>query len=155
MNNMKKEPKEQDSKEIIYIDANCFIYASLDKERIGKNAREVLEKVRTGFYKKAYTSTLTIDEFIWRIQKEVGRELASEGAEIFFSLENMNLINIDSQVIHLAIEIYKNKKLDPRDAIHLAAMQSKNIKVIISSDPDFDKIENIKRIDFGKSNNYL
>ncbi len=148
MNNMKKEQKKQDSKEAIYIDANCFIYASLDKGIVNKNAKNILEQVKAGFYKKAYTSTLTIDEFLWRIKKEVGRELASEGAGIFFSLENLELINIDSQIMRQTIEIYKNKKLDPRDSIHLSAMQSKNIKTIISSDPDFDKIEGIKRIDF-------
>ena len=49
-----------------------------------------------------------------------------------------------------AIEIYKKNKLDPRDAIHLAAMQSKKIKTIYSSDSDFDKIKEIKRIDFRK-----
>ncbi len=150
MDNTKKGQKEQDSKETIYIDANCFIYASLNKDELSKNAMEMLEKVRDGFYEKAYTSTLTIDEFLWRVQKEVGRELASEGASIFFNLENLEVISIDTQIALKALKIYKNEGLDPRDAIHLAAMQSKNVKTLISSDSDFDGIEGIKRIDFTK-----
>lgn len=148
---MKKEQEEQDSKkEPVYIDANCFIYSSVNKEYIGLKAKELLEQVKSGEYGKAYTSTLTIDEFLWRVQKEVGKELAAEGTSIFFNLQNLELININSFVISQAIEIYKKEKLDPRDAIHLAAMKSKNIKIIISSDPDFNKIKGIKRIDFAK-----
>ena len=75
MNNMTKEQKEQDSKkESIYLDANCFIYATIDKEEIGQNAKKILEEVNNGAYKKAYSSTLTVDEFLWRVQKEVNRE---------------------------------------------------------------------------------
>ena len=151
MNNMTKEQKEPDfEKESIYLDSNCFIYSSLNKEEIGKNAKKILERIKNGAWKKAYTSTLTVDEFLWKVQKEVGRELAAEGTSIFFSLENLELINIDSLIISQAIEIYKKNKLDPRDAIHLAAMQSKKIKTIYSSDSDFDKIKEIKRIDFRK-----
>lgn len=151
MSNMTKEQKEQDSKkESIYLDANCFIYATIDKEEIGQNAKKILEEVNNGAYKKAYSSTLTVDEFLWRVQKEVNREMSAEGSSIFFSLQNLELISIDAQIISKAIEIYKNDKLDPRDSIHLAAMQSKEIKTIISSDPDFDKIKSIKRIDFSK-----
>src|SRR3989338_2870127 len=52
---------------------------------------KILEKIKNGAWKKAYTSTLTVDEFLWKVQKEVGRELAAEGTSIFFSLENLEL----------------------------------------------------------------
>lgn len=151
-NNMKKEQEEQASKEKIekaYIDSNTFIYAAIDNEKIGTKAKNILTKVKEGKY-KAYTSTLTIDEFLWKVQKEVGRELASEAVNIFFTLSNLELINVDAKIASKAIEIYKTENLDPRDAIHLAAMKEKDISVIISSDSDFDKIKDIKRIDFTK-----
>lgn len=149
--NMKNAQKEQVfKKEPIYIDANCFIYASLSKEEIGQKAKEILKQVKSGVYKKAYSSTLTIDEFLWNVQKEVGRDLAAEGAGIFLNLQNFELISIDAQIISKAIELYKEQKLDPRDAIHLAAMLSKNVKILVSSDSDFDKVRSIKRIDFSK-----
>jgi len=149
MSNTTKEQKEQGFKEEVYIDANCFIYASSTEEENIK-AKKVLEKIKAGNYKKAYTSVLTVDEFLWRAQKEVGRELAAKGTSIFFSLENLELIDANSEIISQAIELYKNEKLDPRDAIHLASMVSKGIKTIISSDSDFDKLRGIKRIDFTK-----
>ncbi len=152
ISNMKKEQEEQVSKkEPVYLDANCFIYASTDESKIGQKARKIIQDIKIGVYEKAYSSTLTVDEFLWSVQKEVGRELAAEGADIFLTLQNFQLINIDAEIISKAINLYKEKKLDPRDAIHLAAMQSKNIKTIISSDPDFDKIKSIKRNDFSIS----
>lgn len=147
MNNMKKEQKEQVSKEKIYVDSNAFIYAAIDNEEIGRKARALITDIKNGKY-KAYTSTLTIDEFLWRVQKEVGRELASESVTIFSTLANLELINVDVKVIIKAIEIYKTEKLDPRDSIHLAAMKEKDVFIIISMDHDFDKIRNIKRVDF-------
>ena len=149
MNNMKKEQEEQVSKEKIYIDSNIFIYAAINNETMGKKAKNFISEIKDGKY-KAYTSTLTVDEFLWRVQKEVGKELASESAIIFSTLANLELISIDTKIITNAIEIYKIEKLDPRDSIHLAAMKEKNISIIVSTDPDFDKIKNIKRIDFTK-----
>lgn len=150
MNNMEKEKKEQDSK-LIYVDANCFIYGAIDQSKIGKNARKILSEINDGKY-FAYTSTLTIDEFLWRVQKEVGRDSASEGAGVFFTLKNLDLINADAQIISKAIEIYRKERLDPRDAIHLASIQSKKISTIVSADPYFDKIKDIRRFDFSKMN---
>ena len=148
---MKKEQEEQVSKKIRkrYIDANLFIYATIDNEPIGKRAKNILRKIKEGEY-MAYTSTLTVDKFLWRVQKEIGKELAEQTVSIFFDLPNLELINVDKQIITSAVEIYKNEKLNPGDSIHLAAMKAKNIKAIISTDPDFDKIQNIKRIDFAK-----
>ncbi|MEK6825145.1 MAG: PIN domain-containing protein, partial [Nanoarchaeota archaeon] len=108
---MKNAQKEQVfKKEPIYIDANCFIYASLSKEEIGQKAKEILKQVKSGVYKKAYSSTLTIDEFLWSVQKEVGRDLAAEGAGIFLNLQNFELISIDAQIISKSIELYKEQR---------------------------------------------
>lgn len=108
MNNMKKEQEEQDLKESVYLDSNCFIYASISKQQDSLEAKKILEQIKNGIYKKAYTSVLTIDEFLWKVQKEVGRELSAEGAIIFFTLKNLELIDVNFQVVSQAVEIYKN-----------------------------------------------
>jgi len=109
MNNMKKEQEELELNERIYLDSNCFINASLSKQEASIKAKKILEQIKNGFYKKAYTSVLTIDEFLWKVQKEVGKELAAEGASIFFTLKNLELIDANSQIVSQAIEIYKNE----------------------------------------------
>mgnify|MGYP001559091485 CR=1 FL=1 len=65
---------------------------------------------------------------------------------VFNSLSKDNNVYYYSNECECDFLLVKNKKVT--NAIHLASMQSKNIKVIISSDPDFDKIKDIKRIDF-------
>ncbi|MDO8508955.1 MAG: type II toxin-antitoxin system VapC family toxin [Nanoarchaeota archaeon] len=145
-----KGQKEQELKfDEVYLDANLFIYASIDTEEIGKNARAIIEKVKKGHY-KAYTTSLTFDEFIYQINKYNNRETAVEAAELFLKLENLEIISTNMQTIIKMIEVYKETNLKPRDAFHLASMKQKDIKTIISSDPDFDKIKGIKRIDFTK-----
>ena len=134
---------------MFYADSNLFIYGATDEGAIGEESKRIIESIKNGEF-KAFTSTLTIDEFLWRVQKEVGREFAAESVKIFFTIQNLEIINVDQKIILNAIEVYKINKLDPRDAIHLAAMRSKKINKIFSSDSDFDKIKDIKRIDFTK-----
>jgi predicted nucleic acid-binding protein len=145
MNNTTKGPEEQVYE--AYADANLFIYAAIDKGPIGQEARRILREVKKGKY-KIYTATLTVDEFLWRVKKEAGRELAGKSADIFFTMLGLGLIDVSAKIVSDAVGLYKSEKLDPRDAIHLACMNYKNLKKIISSDPDFDKIRGIKRIDF-------
>jgi len=144
---MTKEQKEQGFK--AYIDSNVFLYAILSEDKIGDKAREIISKIKNGDY-KAYTSVLTIDELLWNAKKEISREKSADIAKDFLSLINLECLDANKEIILTSIEIYKNEKLDPRDAIHLASMRAKNIKKIISSDSDFDKIKGIKRIDFSK-----
>ena len=146
--NLKKEKKKQASKPVkVYLDANLFIYAYINIETIGENAKIILEDVKKGKY-KAYTATLTIDEFLWKLQNELDKKLAIEASSIFFNLPNLILIPVDMGVITKAVEVYQKEDLDPRDSIHIASMKTKGIKKIFSSDSDLDRIKEIKRIDF-------
>ena len=149
MNNMKKEQEGLELKsEEMYLDANLFISSILDDKDIGEKAREIIEKIKKNIF-KGFTSTLTIDEVLWAVQKQLGKEKAADIANDFISMTNLEFISVNIEIIKNSVKEYKNS-LNPRDAIHLASMQSKGIKTIISSDPDFDKINSIKRIDFSK-----
>ena len=144
---MTKEQKEQGFKEV-YLDANLFIYSVLNNAEIGEKSRKIIENVKNNVY-NGFTSTLTIDEILWAVQKEIGKEKAADIAKDFIAMQNLQIIPVSIDVIKKSIEFYK-RSLNPRDAIHLAAMQSKGIKIMISSDLDFDKIKEIRRIDFAK-----
>ncbi len=149
MNNMKKGREEQElESEDIYLDTNIFIYSVLNENELGEKARKILEKIKTNNI-NGFTSVLTIDEIIWAIQKELGKEKSANLAEGFISMQNLEFIPANIDIIKKSLNYYKNS-LDPRDAIHVASMQSKNIKTIYSTDSDFDKIKSIKRIDFSK-----
>lgn len=132
-----------------YLDTNLFITAALDESENGKKARQLLNKIHKG-ETEGYTATLTVDEFLWKLQKDLGKERAIEAVRIFWAISHLTLISIDTIVIKKALDVYKEMLLDPRDSIHIAAMQIKGITIIISTDRDFDKIKGIKRIDFTK-----
>ena len=147
---MKKEQEEQESflkNNEVYVDANLFIYASTDLEKEGENARKIIDLIKKQEI-SVFTATLTIDEILWAIQKKKDKETAYQSAQLILEMPQLKFIPVDIDIIRSSINIYKKENLHPRDAIHLASMQSKNIKVIISSDPDFDKIKDIKRIEF-------
>ncbi len=149
MSNMTKEQKEQDSKfKHVYLDANLFIYSILDDEEIGDKARKVIENIKSNMF-KGFTSILTLDEIMWAVQKILGKEKAVEVTNDFISMQNLEFLPVNVQTIKKAFESYK-EGLNPRDAIHCSSMQLKDINIIISSDPDFDRIKGIKRVDFSK-----
>ncbi len=152
MNNTKKEQEEQESEfedEEVYIDSNLFISSVISLEKEGEKAREVINKIKEGVY-KPYTSIFTLDEVMWIVQKFEDRDTAYETAKTILEMPNLLIIQTDQNIINKTLEIYKSLKLNSRDSIHLASMQSKNIKTIISIDSDFDRIKTIKRIDFSK-----
>ena len=149
---MKKKQKESESKypaEKVYIDASLLISAASDIDEHGEKAIKILEKIKDEFY-KPYTAALTIDEVMWIVQKERGRELALETANATLSIPSLEIVAVDRNIMKNTLIAYKEEKLNPRDAIHLATMRSKKISIIISSDSDFDNINDIKRIDFTK-----
>ena len=88
---MKKEQGELELKsEDIYIDANLFISSILDYKDIGEKAREIIEKIKKNIF-RGFTSTLTIDEILWAVQKQLGKEKAADIANDFISMPNLVL----------------------------------------------------------------
>ena len=132
-------------KEKVYIDSNIFVYAAINNEKEGEKAREILKKVKEGTW-EGTSSLLTIDEVLWIIQKNVGKEMAHEIICTILIYPNMHFVDITKSLISEAIYIYKQKNLDPRDAIHLATMNFKNTSIIATNDADFDHIDGKKRI---------
>ena len=70
-------------------------------------------------------------------------------------LQDIYALNLDilpvakgetGRMIELATK-YKDGHITPRDLVHVAVMLTNNIKKIISTDKDFDHIEEIQRID--------
>ena len=55
---------------------------------------------------------------------------------------------ISPEKIQRALEIMENNNVGPRDAIHISSALSQGINEIISLDKDFDKVKEIKRIEF-------
>ena len=128
---------------MLYLDANVFIYATINTEESGKKARALLQKVQQG-EEKAATSALTFDEVYWAIKKR-SPESAFEACQALIDFPGLEIIPADREIITLALQIIKKNNLAPRDAIHAASAISNKADLIISTDPHFDKLKELKR----------
>ena len=151
MNNMKKEQKEQELtlEGDFYIDSNFFITSVIDLGNEGESARSIIEEIKKGVL-RGHTSTLTLDEVLWIVQREKNRDISYESAKIIIKIPNLNFIGVDEEIMKQGLEIYSKYGLNPRDAIHLACMKKLKLDKIVTADSDFDKIKDVKRIDFTK-----
>lgn len=127
-----------------YLDANVFISAELDKGILGNFANEVLIGLGEDKF-SALTSVLTVDEVVHAIRKETRNiKIAVGVGKKMFELPNLAVEDATSDIVLKGLEIVEKYGLRPRDAIHVATMIEKNIKEIVTEDPDFKKINEIK-----------
>jgi len=130
---------------MIYLDSNIFIYATLNMKPGAIECIKVLENVVNKRI-DACTSVLTWDEFFHSIRKNLGSSYAISESEKFLKFLNLKFISADTNTITLAQQLIKKYNLKPRDAIHAATAIINKCDSIISDDPDFDKIKEIKRL---------
>ena len=127
---------------MIYLDANFFIFAAIDNTEKGENARKFFQKIIEG--KKALTSVLAIDEIMWVLIKNKKKHLVNSVVEGIYKIPNLKVSGVLRDIPLRAMSYLD--KLAPRDAFHVAVMESLDINEIITDDSDFEKIKWIKRI---------
>ncbi|CAD6494862.1 MAG: PIN domain protein [Candidatus Argoarchaeum ethanivorans] len=128
----------------MYIDSNIFIFAATGKEELGQNCRKIIKLINEQKITCA-ASFLVIDEVIWILKKEVGKDDAIKITKAMLSMP-IKWIEIKKSVIIRMMDTYEKTTLDPRDAIHISSMKEVGLSVIVSEDDDFDKVEGIERI---------
>ncbi|CAD6494152.1 MAG: PIN domain protein [Candidatus Argoarchaeum ethanivorans] len=128
----------------MYIDSNIFIFAATGKEELGQNCRKIIKLINEQKITCA-ASFLVIDEVIWILKKEVGKDSAIKITKAMLSMP-IKWIEIKKSVIIRMMDTYEKTTLDPRDAIHISSMKEVGLSVIVSEDDDFDKVEGIERI---------
>lgn len=131
---------------IVYLDSNVFILAVISNDKKAIKAIELIKKGIMGEL-NIVTSSLTVDEVVWKIWKETkDRSLAIEEGLRLMQFDNLKLIEIDRGIIKTSLNFMKHyKALKPRDAIHLSAALAAGAYIIVSDDSDFDNIKEIKR----------
>jgi uncharacterized protein len=133
-----------------YLDSNIFIYPVLyraESQAQAKKAKEILAKIENGTL-PACTSTLTWDEVVWVVKKNMGREEAVNQGRKLLGFPNLEFISVDNSIVSRAQKLMEKYPLNPRDAIHVASALEKRIKEIISEDSELDVIKEIKRTTF-------
>lgn len=126
--------------EVIYLDSNFFVYLFLDNAENQKRAIESLSK------KSIYTSCLTYDEVVWAIRKLYNKETSIKAAELMLNLEFLHFIDLNKNILFRSKNIIEILDLKPRDSLHYASMEEKQISYVVTDDKDFSQLKNIKVI---------
>jgi len=134
---------------MIYLDANIFLYAILNKEEKGEKARNLIKKIQKGEI-IAGTSVLSFDEVFWGVKKHRDFDKALKATKVFLEIPNLMFFDVNDEIIWTAYNFAEKYRLDPRDSIHLACALNHGIFTIFSEDDDFDRVKEIKRKDLIK-----
>jgi predicted nucleic acid-binding protein len=129
-----------------FIDTNIFLYSIGRDHPLKSPCVHVIQKIREG-KTIAIVSTEIVQEILYRFQSirqlPTGMDLAND----VISISSRILPVIERDLI-LALEILKSHSNMPiRDAFHAATMINNGVKEILSTDPHFDLIREIKRVD--------
>lgn len=128
-----------------FIDANLIMYSLGGSHPLRDPCKATLEKIREG-RSQVVTNTEVLQEILYRffsIKKYSLGEVAYTST-VDLCLE---ILPVTLKDTNRALELLKRtSEITPRDAIHAATMINNGIKEILSTDPHFDLIPEIRRI---------
>ena len=119
----------------VYVDSNIFVYAATNADK-SPAARELLNTISNGKM-QAWTSTLTYDEVCWQLLNHLPEEQARDAMELFLNAPNLGYINATQDIIRRAHTYIFEDGADPRDGIHLASIEAKDLDRVYTEDADF------------------
>lgn len=132
----------------IFIDAPLLIYLNtLESREVRSAFEDFYLKILTNY--RAYIDVLVLDELIYISRRKYGvpYELSIEFVDSVV-LPYVTLIEVGEEEYNYAVEAMR-EGFKPSDAIHIGAMRSNGIEMIVSEDEDFDGADGIKRIWMG------
>ena len=134
------------SKSLYFIDTNIFLYSVGRNHPLKPGSVAVIHRIQDGEI-MAVINTEIVQEILYHFQSIkqllLGIRLAKDAVSI-----SSQILPVEEEDLSLAIELLESyPKIQTRDAFHAATMIHNGIKEIISTDPHFDLIPEIKRID--------
>lgn len=140
-------------KDIYIIDTSIFMYSRGKDHRYKKPCTSLVLSLGDGSFAqkcgKPVIDSELFQEVLYRYSLINKWDIAVSLLQDIYILE-MDILPVGSEEIEKMIELtvnYKDKDISPRDIVHVAVMMTNNIKKIISTDKDFDRIDEIQRID--------
>ncbi len=129
---------------MIYLDSNVFIYAAVGGNREGRWCRDLIRRIAGG-EDEAVTSALTVDEVVYQVRVSRGLEASIEAGEATLQMAHLTVSPADAEILWKSLDIGRQLRLYPRDAIHAATALLRGTLEFVSEDADFDKVEGLKR----------
>ncbi len=128
----------------VFVDANIPMYAAGKDSPYKEPCRRVLAQIAAGQL-DAVTDAEVFQEILYRYyhikQLEVGRRIFTE----FATLIDLVLPVRPEDLFETERLTRQYADIPPRDLLHAAVMCNNDIKIIVSADRDFDRLEDIER----------
>ena len=119
-------------------------FAALNQEDVGDRARSLLKEIEQGKVLAA-SSALTFDELVWAVKKHRSLEDATFAGEAFLNMTGLKIVDVNEDLLALALELIRRYHLQPRDSIHAASALREKAETVISTDEDFDRLKEVRR----------
>ena len=130
----------------IYLDANVFLAAGNAAEEEHEVCLELLRRVQEREV-IACTAALTIDEVVYIAKKYSNRTPAIATGFALVNDPLLEIIPVTRELTREALELMENTKLEPRDAIHVAAAVIKGATTFVTLDRSMPIIKGIRKTD--------
>ena len=132
---------------MIFLDTNIFLrYFEREDELIYKKVERLFLEIVQGNI-IGISNALVIAEVIWVLKKFYDWDKGEICNNVELILKTSNIKFRERSIIIEAINFYRDKNINFIDAYNISYMQAYGIKEVYSFDKDFDKIEDIKRIE--------
>lgn len=128
-----------------FIDSNVFVNARILDKKYGSSCAVIMRELTTKRLSAA-TSTLAILEVSNALRKlGMSDDVVDEVRAIYSTgIVVHELLNVD---VRLTAELFGISRVSPYDCLHAAIMKRTGLDTIISTDPEFEKIPQIVRVD--------
>jgi predicted nucleic acid-binding protein len=128
----------------VLVDSSILAYALGGPDPRREPCRRLMQELAAGGG-RAYASTEMFQELIYHRMRRGTREAAV--AAVRKAQPHFITLNFDHEVLELALELIERTDIRGRDAVHAATALAYGIEKIASSDPAFDDIPGLTRID--------
>ncbi len=128
-----------------FLDSNIFVNAKIKDRKYGSSCARVITDLAEGRLSAA-TSTLALVEVSNALRKiGLSRDVARETSSIYSTgITVSELLSVD---VRLTVELFRSSGVSPYDCAHAAIMKRIGLDTILSTDPHFEDIPGINRLD--------
>lgn len=125
----------------VLLDPSVFLHALGGEHGLRVPCREVL--AHPGL--ELHASVELVQEVVFHRLRRVDRDQAVADARLV--ADSCRLHDFDANVLRRALSLIAEGRVGGRDAVHAATALEAGIGVIVSSDPDFEGIPGLDRVD--------
>ena len=132
-----------------FLDSNVILrYLTRDDPKKAEDCYELFQKVKRGEIELT-TCEVVIAEVVYVLSSHSLYNLPRDQiCSLLLPIINLYGLKIPQKRLYIrALDMYASKNIDFEDALSFAHMEKRQIKEIYSYDSDFDKLEELRRLE--------